>query len=132
MYIQYIYLYIYIHKYLQSLVVSLSVLLLQQQLLDVCVQLCGVCVCVLLQLSVSSLLFLQTHLQRPDLLVLHAQLGLLQITEQRLISCWREEMHSGSESCFEQALIKTALLLDRVYVMRALPWRRFAPPALWR
>lgn len=69
--------------YLQSLVVSLLVLALQQQLLDVCVQLLGVCVCVVLQLCVSPLFFLQTRLQRSDLLVLNAQLTLLQTTTQK-------------------------------------------------
>lgn len=69
--------------YLQSLVVSLLVLALQQQLLDVCVQLLGVCVCVVLQLCVSPLFFLQTRLQRSNLLVLNAQLTLLQTTKQK-------------------------------------------------
>ncbi len=70
-----------VHSYLQPLVVSLLVLLLQQQLLDVCVQLLGVCVCVLLQLCVSLLFFLQTQLQRANLFVLNAQLTLLQHTD---------------------------------------------------
>lgn len=52
--------YINVYSYLQSLVVSQPVLVLQQQLLDVCVQLLGLCVFVLLQLCVSSLFFHQT------------------------------------------------------------------------
>lgn len=70
--------YINVYSYLQSLVVSQPVLVLQQQLLDVCVQLLGLCVFVLLQLCVSSLFFHQTGLQRSNLFILNAQLALLQ------------------------------------------------------
>lgn len=64
--------------YLQSLGVSVLVLLLLEQLLNVCLQFLHMCVCFLLKSHVSSLLFLQTLFQTLKLIILNAQLCFLQ------------------------------------------------------
>lgn len=64
--------------YLQYLEVSVLVLSLLQQLLDVCKQLLAACVCFLLKLRGPSLFFLQTQLQTSNFIILNRQLGSLQ------------------------------------------------------
>lgn len=99
-------------RYLQSLGVSVFLLLLLQQLLNVCVQLLRVCVCFLLQVCVASLLFLQTLLQDLDLVLLNEQLSFLQ----------RQNAGAGSE----------VMLAANGRTTVWLPWQRCAPPAPWR
>lgn len=65
-------------RYLQSLGVSVLVLLLLEQLLNMCLQFLHMRVCFLLKSHVSSLLFLQTLFQTLKLIILNAQLCFLQ------------------------------------------------------
>lgn len=114
--------------YLQSLRDSVLLLLLLQQLLNVCLQFVCVCVSLLLQVCVSPLLFLQALLQNLDLVLLNHQLGFLQnkpafVFEADIKDGGEEGLVTMATLCSSSAVALTTLRSRRRFLM-ACCWRR--------